>query len=112
MKKILKKLVLCSTILCAIIFITACGKNTIVGTWNYYKDGKVTDNIYYTFEKGNKGSYTYGNNIYKFTYEDRGNKVVIKYENNTKENEFEYSIKDGILTIKDSFGSDVLYKRK
>lgn len=112
MKRIIKKISLITVFLFVVVFTSACGKNSIVGTWNYYKDGNASNDIYYTFEKGNKGSYTYAGNTNEFTYEDRGNKIVIKYNGNTSSNEFEYSIKDGILTIKDSFGSDVTYKRK
>lgn len=113
MKKILKKLSLFTVLLFAVIFMSACGKsNSIVGTWNYYKDGSVSDNIYYTFDKGNTGSYTYAGSTMNFKYEDRGTKVVITYDGNTASSEFDYSISDGILTIKDSFGKDVTYQRK
>ena len=113
MKRILKKVSLIAVLVFAVVFMSACGNsNSIVGTWNYYKDGNTSTDIYYTFEKGNTGSYTYAGNTKKFTYEDRGTKVIIKYEGTTNSNEFDYSISDGILTIKDSFGSDVTYKRK
>ena len=113
MKKIINKISLFSILLFVLIITTACGKsNSIIGTWNYYKDGDVSNDIYYTFEKGGNGSYTYAGNTMKFTYEDRGTKVIISYDKNNSKNEFDYSIKDGILTIKDSFNSDVTYKRK
>ena len=113
MKKIIKKLSICAAFILVIVWIGACSKsNSIIGTWNYYKDGDVSDDIYYKFDKGDKGSYTYGGSTKEFKYEDRGNKVIITYEGNTSSNEFDYTISDGILTIKDSFGSDVTYKRK
>ena len=112
MKKIIKKLTIFSLLSLALFFLSGCNSNSIVGTWNYYKDGNVTDNIYYTFERGEKGSYSYAGNVKNFTYEDRGNKVLITFEGNTVASEFDYSISDGILTIKDSYGSDITYKRK
>ena len=113
MKRIIKKLSICASFIFIIILMSACNNsNSIVGTWNYYKDGDVTDNIYYKFNKGDTGSYTYAGSTKEFKYEDRGNKVIITYEGNTTSNEFDYTISDEILTIKDSFGSDVTYKRK
>lgn len=109
----MKKLLLFGTLLVAVVFMSACGNsNSIVGTWNYYKDGNTSTDIYYTFDKGNTGSYTYSGNSRKFKYEDRGTKVVITYDGDTASSEFDYTIDKGILTIKDSFGSDVTYKRK
>ena len=113
MKKIIKKVSLFIVLLSVVVFISACGNsNSIVGTWNYYTGSNTSNDIYYTFDKGTTGSYTYSGNTRKFTYEDRGNKVMIKYDGDTASSEFDYSISDGILTIKDSFGNDVTYKRK
>ena len=113
MKKIIQKISLLTILVFAVVFMTACGKsNSIVGTWNYYNGSTTSNDIYYTFEKGGNGSYTYSGNTRSFTYEDRGTKVIIKYDGDTQSSEFDYSISDGTLTIKDSFGSDVIYKRK
>lgn len=113
MKKIINKISLFSILLFVLIITTACGKsNSIIGKWEYYKDGNISSDIYYTFEKGGNGSYTYAGNTMNFTYEDRGTKIIINYETNNSKNEFDYSINEGILTIKDSFGSNVTYKRK
>ena len=113
MKKILKKVASISLIFAVIVLLTACGKsNSLVGTWNYVNSGNVSDSIYYTFDKGNTGSYTYSGSTMNFKYEDRGTKVIITYEGNTSSNEYDYSISDGVLTIKDSYGSDVTYKKK
>ena len=113
MKKILKKVYLLAVFLLVVIFMSACGnKNSIVGTWNYYKDGSTSSDIYYTFDRGNTGSYTYAGNTRNFKYEDRGTKVVITYDGDTKSSEFDYTISDGTLNIKDSIGTDVTYKRK
>ena len=113
MKIFLKKIGVVAIIAFVITLLAGCGNsNSIVGTWEYYDNGSTRSDMYYTFNKNNTGSYTYYTDIKQFTYEDRGNKVVISYEGATSPNEFDYSIENGILTIKDSFGSDVKYKRK
>ena len=113
MKKILKKLTVLAALSLVLVLATACGNSkSIVGTWNYYNESTTSNDIYYTFEKGNTGSYTYSGNSRAFTYEDRGNKVVITYNGDTMSSEYDYSIENGILNIKDSFGNNVTYKRK
>ena len=113
MKRIIKKLSVIAALSLILVLATACGNSkSIVGTWNYYDGSSLSNDIYYTFEKGNSGSYTYSGNSRKFTYEDRGNKVSIQYDGDTMASEFDYSIEDGILTIKDSYGNNVTYKRK
>lgn len=113
MKRIIKKITVIAALSLVLVLATACGNSkSIVGTWNYYNGATVSNDIYYNFEKGNEGSYTYSGNTRKFIYEDRGNKVSIQYDGDTMASEFDYSIDDGILTIKDSFGNDVKYKRK
>lgn len=113
MKKALKKVSLFAVVLVAVVVLSGCGNsNSIVGTWQY-KDGKtVRSDIYYTFNKDKTGGYTYYGQTKKFTYEDKGTKVKISYEGTNVPNEFDYSIKDNVLTIKDSFGSNVTYQRK
>ena len=105
----MKRLLLFISILFIVVFMSACGNsNSIVGTWEYENDS----NTYYKFEKGGNGSYTYSGDTKNFVYEDRGTKVIITYEGNSSSSEFDYSISDGTLTIKDSFGNNVIYKRK
>lgn len=48
----------------------------------------------------------------EFTYTDKGKSVEILYTGNTAPSDFEYIINGDTLTIKDSFGDDVVYKRK
>ena len=115
MRKVFKKLSVLALSAFLIVIMTGCGKSDgIVGQWNYYDETskKARTDIYYTFNKDNTGSYTFYGDTKKFTYEDKGTKVKISYENTTVPNEFDYSIKDDMLTIKDSFGSDVKYQRK
>lgn len=108
-----KKIGLIALTTFVLVIMTGCkDSKSIVGKWGYYDGKNVKDDVYYEFGKDNKGSYSfYGSNM-KFTYEDKGNKVSIKYDGNTSASEFEYSIDKDTLTIKDSFGSDVIYKRK
>ncbi len=113
MKNFFKKIEVVAIITFIITLLTGCGNlNSIVGTFEALDNGKVRNDIYYTFNKDNTGGYTFYGQTKNFIYEDRGNKVIISYEGATSPNEFDYSIKDNILTIKDSFGSDVQYKRK
>ena len=113
MKKIIKKISLFTVLLVVLFIISGCGNsNSIVGTWEYFDGNNTRSDVYYQFNKDNSGSYSYYGSSKTFKYEDRGNKVVITYDGNTSSSEFEYSINDGTLTIKDSFGSDVTYKRK
>ena len=113
MKDFFKKVGIATIITFIITLLTGCGNsNSIVGTWEYYDGTNTKSEVYYTFNRNSTGSYTYYNDTKEFTYEDRGNKVVISYEGTTSPNEFDYSIENGVLTIKDSFGSDVKYKRK
>ena len=113
MKKALKKFSLFAVVLVAVVVLSGCGNsNSIVGTWEYKDGDNVRSDVYYTFNKDKTGGYTFYGQTKNFTYEDKGTKVKISYEGTTTPNEFDYSIKDNILTIKDSFGSDVTYKRK
>lgn len=112
MKKNLIKLSFILVFVFSVFLITGCGSKTIVGTWNYYNNNKASTDAYYTFNSDKTGSYTFYKTKKDFTYEDDGKKVTIKYKNTTSPNVFEYKIEKDILTIKDSFGEDVTYKRK
>ena len=111
MKKSIKKICLCLSLIVITIVMSGCGKSdSIIGTWENNNDGVVNDNISYKFNRNNTGTYKYYTDKIDFTYEDRGNKVVITMNNETIEHD--YSIKDGILTLKDSYGENVIYKKK
>lgn len=116
MRKTIKKLGVLIFATFLVVIMTGCGKSSkgLEGTWNYYDESskQARTDIYYKFNGDNTGSYTFYGDEKKFTYEDKGNKVKISYENTTVPNEFEYSIEDDMLIIKDSFGSDVKYQRK
>lgn len=103
MKKILAVFVL----MVGALILFGCEKtNPLVGSWTH------SAGYTYTFNKDKTGSYAYGETEMKFTYEDDGKKVSIKYENSDNTLDLEYKIDGKTLTIKDSFGSDVEYTRK
>ena len=82
-------------------------KGSIVGSWTYV-DGGYT----YTFNSNGTGSYTAGTTVMEFTYEDDGSKVSILYTGNTMPSEYAYTISGDILSIEDSFGEKVEYKKQ
>ena len=94
--------------------IVGCGKKEekkkvpeIVGTWEY-NSGSYT----YTFNEDGTGTYDIGGQKKEFTYKTDGDKLSITYNGSTASFDTTYSIKDNELNIKDSFGSDTIYKRK
>lgn len=110
MKKILSLICL---LFVSVLLVSGCSKDEgVVGTWNYLNDGKTRNDIAYVFNKDNTGSYNFSNMENKFTYEVNGNTITLNYENGGGTNTFEFSIENNILTIKDSFGVDVTYKKK
>ncbi len=113
MKRIFRFGMIISVLIITLV-ITGCGKKNspLVGTWVYYRDGQTRTDIYYQFNKDNTGKYSFYENDTPFTYEDNGNNVVIKYTKTSSNNNLEYSISKGVLTIKDSYGSNVTYKKK
>lgn len=94
----------------ATLTLTGCGKDNkntkpLVGSWEH-------SGYTYKFNDDNTGAYMFYTTEMKFTYEDKGDKVSIKYENATVPSEFEYRIEGNKLIIKDSFGKDVEYTKK
>ena len=81
---------------------------TIVGKWVY----ESADNMYYTFNEDGTGSYFFVGGEMKFTYEDDGDAVTIKYENSTEPSIYKYTIEKDVLSIEDSFGEIVKYVKK
>lgn len=79
----------------------------IVGSWEYTSGGYV-----YTFNADGTGSYTAGETVMEFTYEDDGSTVKILYSSATVPNEFAYTISGNTLSIEDSFGEKVEYTKK
>ncbi|MCR4611832.1 MAG: hypothetical protein K5644_08040 [Lachnospiraceae bacterium] len=79
----------------------------LVGSWTYQSGGYT-----YTFNEDGTGQYDTGGNVMKFTYTVSGDKLSILYDGNTAPMDTTYTISGDTLTIKDSLGSDVVYKKK
>ena len=109
MKKCFKIL---SIVLITCVALTGCGKkekkDPIVGKWVY----ESMDSIYYKFNEDGTGSYTFGGATKKFTYKIDGNKISILYDGDNVSFDTTFEIKDKTLNVKDSFGSDTIYKKK
>ena len=111
MKKIFKySLVVVVLVICSFTLV-GCGKKGLVGKWEYQTGGYI-----YTFNDDGTGTYTIGTQEMKFTYttseEGETKKISITYEGNTSPLVLEYVLDGDTLNIKDSFGSDTIYKRK
>lgn len=117
MKKIINVLCLLLILVGGVCVLAGCEKkeneskksesssNPIVGKWTY------NDSYTYSFKDDGTGTYDTGK-MMSFTYKINGNRISILYEGNTVPFETEFSIKDDVLNIKDSFGNDTLYKKK
>ena len=109
MKKFIK---IFSIVLITCIALTGCGKkekkDPIVGKWEY----ESMSSIYYVFKDDGTGSYTFGGGTKKFTYKIDGDKLSILYDGDTSSFDTTFEIKDNKLNVKDSFGSDTIYKKK
>ena len=80
----------------------------LVGSWEYETGGYT-----YTFNADGTGTYDVGSgDPMKFTYTDDGTNLSILYDGNTAPFESTYTIDGSKLNIKDSFGSDTIYKKK
>ncbi len=114
MKRVFKIMV---SVLClsAMLFaFTACSQKEtsnaapIVGKWVY----EDSSDMYYTFNEDGTGSYYFVAGEMKFTYEDDGKAVTLHYETATEPSTYQYTIKDNVLSIEDSFGEYVTYIKK
>ena len=106
MKKVFFSLML---VMVLSVLLVGCGKKKgLVGTWEY----EASPNYKYIFNEDKTCSYEYFGTKMECTYEDDGTKVSILYTGNTVASSYEYKIDGDTLTIKDSFGKDVIYKRK
>ena len=108
-RKFLLAIVLCSFVT---LLLTGCGKKGLIGDWAYFDGSSKRNDIYYTFKDEKNGSYTFAGATRNFTYTDDGTKLTILYDGDTDSASYEYKLEDDTFTIKDSFGSDVVYKRK
>ena len=65
----------------------------------------------YNFLSEGKGFYSFGDAKKDFTYTDNGDSVTIHYAGDFMPSTFKYSICENILSIEDSFGNLVRYKK-
>jgi uncharacterized lipoprotein YehR (DUF1307 family) len=106
MKKYILSILLVMTLT---ILLTGCGKDKgLIGSWEYEQGSGYI----YTFNEDKTCSYEAFGTKMECTYEDDGKKVSILYTGNTLASSYEYKVEGDTLTIKDSFGKDVIYKRK
>ncbi len=82
---------------------------TIVGEWA----SEDYDGAYvYTFNEDGTGNYDVSGTDMPFTYTAENGKLSILYDGNTAPFETEYTLTETALTLKDSFGDDVVYLKK
>ena len=92
-----------------ILFATGCESSKgLVGSWEY----ESSSDYVYTFNKDKTCSYEFFGSKRECTYEDNGSSVTILYDGDTGSSTYDYTIDGDTLTIKDSFGDDVIYVRK
>ena len=65
----------------------------------------------YNFLHDGKGFYSFFDAKKEFTYRDNGDSVIIHFSGDLMQSTFKYSICENILSIEDSFGNLVKYKR-
>jgi hypothetical protein len=110
-----KKLFVIVLVMAALCSLVACGGKTqvdenaapIVGKWEHESGGFT-----YEFKADGAGAYTIeGDEAMKFTYEDDGKSLSIKYDGDTAASGHEYSIEGDTLNIQEIMGTHS-YKRK
>ena len=79
----------------------------IVGSWEYEGGGFT-----YTFNDDGTGVYDLVGSQMKFTYTAENGVLAITYEGADAPIELEYELSGDTLNVKDSMGSDTIYKRK
>ena len=65
----------------------------------------------YNFLHDGKGFYSFFDAKKEFTYTDNGDSVIIHFSGDLMQSTFKYSICENILSIEDSFGNLMRYKR-
>lgn len=109
-KKIVSVICVMMIALSALAF-TGCGKdkNSIVGEWVY----KSNDSEYvYIFNEDGTGCYSAWGINTDLTYEIDGENISISYSGNAFPSKYGYKINKKELTLKDSYGIEVIYTRK
>lgn len=111
--KPIKKLLLVLVLVLGVFALTGCdkkenNKNSIVGTWEY----QFGSDYVYTFNDDLTGTYKVGSTTMEFTYKIECNQLSILYKGNSTPFTTDFSIKDNVLNVKDSYGNDTLYNKK
>lgn len=101
-----KGLLACLLVLVCVLVIGCGKKDPIVGKWAYGSG----ESFMYTFNSDGTCHYTANNK--DCTYKVDGDKLSITYEGSTAAFETTFKIEGNKLTIKDSFGSDVVYEKR
>ncbi len=87
--------------------------NKLVGTYYYYTESGIKENVSYEFKSNNTGEYTFGNDSRTFTYKIVENVLEIKYDDkNMRTLKTEFVLENGFLKFKNSFGENVTYKKR
>ena len=107
----MKKIFVCLISICMIILLSGCGNGSLVGTWYYYDNGNVNMNRYYKFNDDKTGSYTSFDTKKTFLYEKKSGEVSLDNITDNVIEVYKYSINDDTLTMEDSNGSKVVYKK-
>lgn len=103
----MKKGLILGLIAVASVGVVGCEKkDPIVGKWAYGSG----DSFVYTFNKDKTCHYSANNK--NCTYTIDGDKLSILFEGDTDAFETTFKIENNKLTIKDSFGSEVVYNKK
>ena len=80
----------------------------IIGKW----ECKFAGSSYiYTFKKDGKGVYDVAGTKMKLEYYTKKGKVSIRFNPNEEDMKLDYKVKGDTLTVKDSLGKDVKYKK-
>ncbi len=84
---------------------------SLVGKWKYYDSAYISSDIefIYTFNADGTGNYYAAGTDMPFTYTVDGSTLTINYDSGPFETEYE--LNGDILNVKDSGGSDTLYKK-
>ena len=82
-------------------------KNKLIGCWVSAELSFCA----YNFLSEGKGFYSFGDAKKEFTYTDNSESVTIHYIGDFMPSTFKYFIEENILSIEDSFGNLVRYKR-
>ena len=82
--------------------------NEIIGRWESVEMSFCA----YNFLSDGKGFYSFGDAKKEFTYVDNGESVTIHYIGDFMPRTYKFFIEENVLSIEDSFGNVVRYKRK